>query len=291
MNHKKIFLTVFFLFFLFSFCSAEIFVSISPKEKTREILLLYPEETGVLELSVLNSGSAPAKIVLKISAEDSIVFLEKENELTGISRTVELSAGEKTVFELDIKALKQTDKKQLISVQFGVEEFSQSVTTMARIIPSPISFETTEPDIENRNSGKFKAKIINNSNETIQNLKLVAIPQIGLDSNPADFFQISELAPKERIEKEFSFYFNLNSQEQKTIFLQASFQDSNGFHILQRNIKAQYSLFPDVLVFSFALLIVIAIAYLLLAIFKKKESSEEKKKNKKKEEPKKEEKK
>src|SRR3989338_3494202 len=271
---KKIFALAFFILLLSSLAGAQILLGISPKDKTKTILVLYPEETGALELSVLNAGPEARQITMKITASgDSIAFLENGNMQKEIARQFFLPQNAMQIIELQAIALKESPEIQAVAAELDSNYGSLS-GSFIKIVPSPLKIQTGTAAID-RGFGSIRIKAENDSNQTIQNLKIELIPFAGTEAETGAL-ETGALQPKQGIEKEFRFFINMNLEEQKTILLQASFYDANGFHIMQRKIGVQGAQFFEIIAFALVLLIIALALFAATKIFLKKKPAEAK---------------
>ncbi|MBN1940807.1 MAG: hypothetical protein JW772_01350 [Candidatus Diapherotrites archaeon] len=254
---------ILFLFVLtFSTANAEILVGLSPKDPAKDVLVLYPEETGVLKLSVKNSGAATEEVFFRITGTHSIGFINQGYVQEQVARQIVLKPNEERFFEIEAKAVSPGPEEQTVTVYSGLEEYTQATSALVRIAEPSIEIETTNPVIT-KNFGSFTAKAANKSSEAIQNLEFDVIPQAGLDYTQGEF-RMDFLAAGESIEKEFEFYIDYRVWEEKSLFLQASFNDSNGFHIMHRQIPVQVPVQTDFVSAAIILLIVLVIAVIIL---------------------------
>jgi hypothetical protein len=273
-NEKKIvkFLTLFFIILVFSIVNAQVLIGISPKGRPAGLLEIYPEETGSLELSVFNSGAQQENIAMKIRGDEAIAFLENGNIQQAIARKIFLNPQEKKTIELQLIALKESDKIQAITIEYEKNFLQQAIV---KIPPTKILIEATVP-VTKKNFGSFKAKATNLSEETIRSIRLELVPMPGIDSD-ATPFALDLLMPKEHFEKEFAFYLNAPF-ETKTIVLLVSFSDANGFHSLQKNIKFNPLYNADNIILVLASILLIALVVLGIKTFMKpKEKKKEEK--------------
>ncbi|MDD5148795.1 MAG: hypothetical protein PHH08_05010 [Candidatus ainarchaeum sp.] len=264
------------LVFVFSVADAQILAGLSPKGKQGGILDLYPEETGYLTLSLFNSGSVAQKVTLTIKTDDSTAFIESGNIQQAVARQVVVEPGKKSDTELLVIALRSTDKAQSITAVFG-DNNSQFASTSIRVLPTLVLVETGLPETK-RNFGNIRVKATNTGSEAIHGLKIDFITMRGLDSKEPSF-QLGTLLPKEKIEKEFSFYVDPGKFDKKTIIIQTSFSDSNGFHILEKQVKFSPPYGIGALeTIAIAIIGIVAIILAVNYLRKEKKPAEEKKK-------------
>ena len=271
---KKIFALACFILLLGSLAGAQVLLGISPKDKTKTILALYPEETAAVELSVLNAGPEARQIIMKITAEgNAISFLENGNMQKEIARQFFLPQNAMQIIELQAIALQESSAMQAITAELDSNSGSAS-GSFIKIVTSPLKIQTGTAAID-RGFGSIRIKAENDSNQTIQNLKIELIPFAGTEAETGAL-ETGALQPKQGIEKEFRFFINMNLEEQKTILLQASFYDANGFHIMQRKIEVQAAQFFEIIAFVLVLLIIALALFAATKIFLKKKPAEAK---------------
>ncbi|MDD5162678.1 MAG: hypothetical protein PHD95_00545 [Candidatus ainarchaeum sp.] len=272
-NKNSKFAIIFFLILVFSVANAETLFEISPKDRQGELLALYPEETAFLELGVLNSGTQAENVPMKIRCDDAIAFIENGSIQQGIARNIFLQPGEKKTLALQVITLKESDSIQAITISTDKNSFKLGAV---KILSPKILLETAAP-ITKRNFGSFIAKATNLSDETIRNVKLEIFSMQGADSDAVPFL-LDSMMPKEHFEKEFAFYLD-PPFETKTIVLQASFSDANGFHALQRQIKFNPLYNEENIVLVLASILLIALVAIAIKTFSKKKEEETGEKN------------
>ena len=257
--------------------NAQILVGIGPKDKSRQFVSLFPEEVVQMEVTVLNSGPEPAPVVLKMFAGSQLAFIEMGAETKGLAEELFLGPGEKQILELEVKSQGYSEEKQVILVTYGIEDFSQSLETIVKLLPEKLYIETTLPVTIN-NRGSFEAKVTNKGKEQVQNLKLEIIPQIGIDSETEPFI-LGVLLPEETVEKNFDFFVTQNLDEGKTIVFQASFADVNGSHVFHRQLEVQSRNESGIIVTAALILIALVILFVATKLFGRKPKKEEKPEN------------
>ncbi|MDO8627784.1 MAG: hypothetical protein Q7K42_04925 [Candidatus Diapherotrites archaeon] len=235
-----------FLFFVFlvlfaNFASAEVFVTLS---KSSEDLTLYPLESTVLELSVLNSGSVDVQGLNfnVLGSNGDLVFLEGGEQLKSLNFDInKISFGETFSREIVVKPLRVSSKKIMVTVEYGQKVFSNSTSIVLNVVENPLKLKSkiSSNGVNLGEEFSISVDFENSGTDRITNLKAF------LDF-PDGFEVVSSPSIPESLDAGQSIKnvkFVLNPKEKfdgkKTIKLISSYVQGNGAHKLEENFELQ----------------------------------------------------
>ena len=276
-GRSKLLLLFFLITLTISVNASSLGVSIVPKNKAVEILQLYPNEVGELEIAVTNNGSeALENINIKVSME-GITKIVKEGFATNVlNEAIEsLQPNETKYVFVSVKPTELSKEKQFVYVNYGFETFTHFAATYVEIAESPLEVQArlNKSALDIAEKSKLVLKIKNRSNGPVGNIKAeMVFPQDVTAKSPA--LQVDLLSPGESIsDKEFLFEVDPAVTGEKKIVLLVSFEDSFGKHIIERDFLIDVQDRRTVLY----LIIIAIIALIVVALYLKQRPSHENK--------------
>ena len=265
--------------FIVSCVSAQqLSVSVNPKNPGLEVLELYPDEMGELEIRVINSGAETAKKITIIASVDntSLVIMKGAAQYTVLGETIEfLEPGQVKSIFIMVKPKEFSKEGQPVVVNYGGETITHTIATYISIAESPLDVQArlAKSALDKAEGSKVVVTMRNNSKLPISNVSAELVLPSGLESKSPKV-ELDLLSSGESlVDREFEFETSPIVLGRQRLVLFVSFEDSKGRHILERD------LFVDVqdrgLVLQF--IIVAIIALVIIALYLKRNPSREEK--------------
>jgi hypothetical protein len=258
------------LLVLLLFCSAasaEILVTVSPKQPALETLQLYLDESAEYEITVLNSGpEAVQGIVLEANPSDGLKVLDQGLEKTVLPLKIEsLDLNQKETFLLRVKPVELSAKKLFLYVGYGVRAYTHGVVTFLAVVENPLqvnaSLSKTALDVGEEAFLGLSLK--NNGPEPITNIKAELLAFHGLESMDGAV-ELASLAPGEGYEaKEMVFRADPSTSGKMPLVLIVSFEDSLGKHVLEKNFFVEIQSRETVLYLMAGIVVLLIVVALL----------------------------
>lgn len=277
-KNRVVFLALFFALFVSSAFASQISVSVSPKNKTLEVLGLYPDETGELEIVVTNnSAESVENLNLRFSVKETSLSLLKDSfAVDTINESIPLlGSGETKIIFVMIKPKEFSQEQQPFSVSYGAETFTHGAFTLVEITESPLEVQgrLAKSALDVGEGGKLVLQLKNKGGSPINNISAEIIVPSGLLAKSPPL-AIGILSPGESIvDKEFLFDVDPIVSGKKRIVLLASFEDSTGKHVLERDYFVEVQNRSAVIYFLVAAIIILIVIALYI---KRKPSRDEK---------------
>jgi len=266
------------LLLLSHLCFAQLFVDVSPKQLSgQKTTVLYNGEVSDYRITVFNSTAESFEdLSFKIVVGESLSLLDGLTETKILVKTLPLvEAGQQQVIDFSVKAGSPSPLQEIL-VYYGQETYEKVTGAYVVVTESPVSIEAevSSPVIGIAGNGFVSAKIKNNSEHPLQNLRAeLVLPQEITRRGPDLLIEV--LPPGvETSEKKFEFDLKPLARGEHPIALKVSFEDSNGSHVFEKlfTITIQdLSLVPLAVIILLAAVIIIA----LLFKGKKKDVEEE----------------
>jgi len=257
---------LFLLLFASSMVSAQTFVSIAPKGQAD--VELYPYEVAVFEIRMINSSEQPINnFYLHVYVDDELAIVEKAGEVKEKTIVVsELIPGREEIREVAIKALQYGPNQLKISLDYGVEKYTHSISTFLSVKKNPVEINA-RPDktaISPGEGGAIIFDITNTSANALENVEARLVVPEGIESL-TDTFVIRSIEPRQSfLNKEFGFVAESTTTGRKTLVLEVNYDDKKGRHTISREFsidvqnRAQY-----LLILVFAIIVLASVSYLL----------------------------
>jgi len=255
------------LLLLCSAASAEILVSVSPKQPGVETLQLYLDESAEYEINVLNSGGEAAKgIVLEVNPSDGLKLLDQGIEKSALGLEIEsLEAGQRETFLVKVKPVELSAKKLFLYVDYGVRSYTHGIVTFLTVVENPLqvnaSLSKTALDVGEEAFLKLSLK--NNGTEPLRNIRAELLAFQGLESM-GGVVELASLAPGEGYEaKEMVFRADPSTSGKSPLELVVSFEDSLGNHVLEKNFFVEIQSREIVLYLMGGIIVLLVVVVLL----------------------------
>ncbi len=276
-RNKLSLLAVLSILFSLNAFAAQISVSIAPKDKAIEVLQLYPDEVGELEIIVSNEGNeAIENLNLKISVEGSLQLLTDRTATKILNQSIPLiEPGESKLIFVKVKPRELSQEKQFVYVSYGFETFTHIIATYVEIIESPLEVQArlAKSALDIGESSKLVVTIKNKSNVAVNNITAELVLPSGL-SKKSPKLETDFLSPGESIaDREFLFDVDPTVTGEKKLLLLVSFDDSTGRHILERDFFIDVQNRRAVLYF----IVVAIVALIVIALYLKRKPIKDKK--------------
>lgn len=279
---KLLFLTIFICIIL-SQASAQLLVKISPRDSPKEISTFYADEIISYRINVFNSGTNSVNpILFKIVVGSELAILDEGREKPEKYFRIEsIDSGATKFFDLDFKGKKTSKENIAISVFFGPEDrnnenFSQAVSTFARVEKNPVSINASLKNfvIDIGGNGIVVFNMKNGFQSELSNVSigLLAGKQIDVLTKKIELEKMP--AGSKLKEKEFDFALDPAFSGNIPVVLSVSYTDINGFHSIEKRMNAIVE--SQKLINSIFIVIILALILLLAFMLRKK--PEEKKK-------------
>lgn len=254
-------------------------VSIQPKNGNSPAVVYQYEVTDYV-IKVRNDADAEITDVgLKVSVDSGLKIVEGFDELEyKIFKLPVMGPKELREEEIKIKSVinpKDAEGKKLqITVDYGISSLTDySGTYLLCVEPSLLVDSKLFP--EKVNVGEDASITINASNNSDSDISDIKFELQGNEDfylKETSFFNVAVLKKNEKIEeKQLEFKLVISKKEQNLI-LNASFVDSVGYHLLQKNfaIKEQ----PKTITFVYVLIafVLVLIVFTLMKIMKQKKT-------------------
>ncbi len=258
--------------------AAQLTVSVYPKDPGLEILKLYPDEVGVLEITVSNSGEeAVENVNISISVKDtSLVLFEDFISKQVVSQQIALiEPGAAKTILVNVKPREFSKENQPFVVRYGAEILTHSVVTYVGVVESPLDVQVrlAKSALDIGEGSKVVVTLKNKGQSNISDVEAELVVPRGFESK-SDRIIIDLLAEGESlVDREFEFKVDPIVSGQQRILLLVSFVDENGKHAIERE------LFVDVQNRAMVLqIIIIAIVVLIIiALYLKRNPNREEK--------------
>ena len=271
----------FVLLLLALFCSmasAEILVSVSPKQPGIETLQLYLDESAEYEITVLNSGTEPVVgIVLKAEPSDGLKILDKGLEKNVLSMEVEsLGPSQQETFLLKVKPVELSAKQLVLYVGYGLRAYTHGSVTFLSVAETPLQVNASlsKMALDVGEEAFLKLSLRNNGSEPITNIKAELLAFQGIESMDGAV-ELASLAPGEGYEaKEMVFRADPSTSGKMPLVLLVSFEDSLGRHVLEKNFFVEIQS-REIIIYLMAGIVVLLVVVVLLS--RKKDSAHVKK--------------
>ncbi len=269
MAGKKSEIILFFLLLLlpaFSF-ARDFAVSIEPKD-FNGIPEIYKDELVSYQVKAINfSNEKITGLHIEIGAEPGLAIIdnaaENENNIERQKKTFEIEQikpGEIAVVEFLLKAKAENSEKAIVSANYGLLNYTNSVVAFLKIVPSDVvvSVNAKQPLFAPTEENALLLTISNNSAKPISAVQAQLVLPRDFESD-ANILALGELAPRQKTENnEFFFHAKELAQGKRRVALLVSFSDEKGKHTLDKAVNV------DVKSSSFAILVVfIAIAFIV----------------------------
>jgi len=280
MNGKNKLLAVLLVLMFFSapVFAHRVSVSIAPKNPALDVIELYTDEAGELEITVLNIGEEAVEgLSVMVSVEGTSIALIKNGFAFGrvIEKIDLLEAGASTTFLAAVKPLELSMENQPITAGYGFETFDHSVSTYVKIIESPLEIvaRLEKSALDLGEGSKVSATFKNTGVETIRNIEATLALPTGIEGKSmplaADY-----LAPGESIaDREFLFEVDPSVSGEKKLVLLIGFEDAKGRHVLEKDFVVEVQNRTSVLYF----LVIAIVALIVVALYIKRKPSKSEK--------------
>lgn len=244
---KAIFFFLLFLLPVFGFAK-DFALSIEPKD-FNGVPEIYKDELVSYQIKAINFGSEKITgLHIELNAEPGLAIMdnaaENENNVEKQAKTIEIEQikpGEIAVVEFLLKAKADKSEKAIVSANYGLQNYTNSVVAFLKIVPSNVvvsanpkhtSFAPTEENA-------LLLAISNNSAKPISAVQASLVLPRDFESDANSFF-LAELASKQKTENnEFAFRAKELAQGKRRIALLVSFTDEKGKHTLDKAVNLE----------------------------------------------------
>ncbi len=264
--------------FVSSAFASQISVSVFPKNRVLEVLRLYPDETGELEVVVTNNSAETVEnLNLRFSVRETSLSLFRDSlAVDTLAESIPLlSPGETKLIFVMVKPKEFSQEQQPFSVNYGIETFTHGAFTLVEITESPLEVQgrLAKSALDIGEGSKLVLQLKNKGDFPINNISAEIIVPNGLIAKSPPL-AIGILSPGESIvDKDFLFDVDPIVSGKKRIVLLTSFEDSAGKHVLERDYFVDVQDRSAVIYFLVAAIIVLIVAALYI---KRKPSRDEK---------------
>lgn len=235
MEWMKSFSTLAFALLLVMACAAaQPAVTIAPKNAANQTGELYLGEAVPYTVTVFNLGAtALESLKLKLDVSEGLYLSENEAQMQSIVREVdELQPGSLKEFEVTVGNSRLAEQA-LLSVSYGIEKYTHSVTTFASVVERPLQIDALLSEsipAAKQSSLFFDLKNVGTEDIRMIRAELRLPSDIEAASEPVT---LAKLAPGESLlNKELKFFPAAGAKGKKKIELAVSFEDSRGEHEL-----------------------------------------------------------
>ena len=277
-KNRIVLLALLFALFVSSTFASQISVSVSPKNKAIEVLRLYSDETAELEVIVTNnSAESVENLNLRFSVKDTSLSLLKDSLAVDIiAESISLlGPGETKLIFVNVKPKEFSQEQQPFSVNYGFETFTHGAFTVVEIAESPLEIQgrLAKSALDSGEGSKLVLQLKNKGEAPIRNISAEIIVPNGLIAKSPPL-SIGILSPGESIvDKEFIFDVDPIVSGKNKIVLLASFEDTTGKHVLERDYFIDVQNRSAVIYFLVAAIIILIVVALYI---KRKPSRDEK---------------
>ncbi len=278
MTLKNNLLVLCFFLLLFCLASAQLMVSLTPKDKGKETMQLYLDELADYELTVYNNrAQALYNLVLEVSSSEGVILFGQGKQSGNIIYRIEsIGPGEKRTMFLTAKIVKPSEENLLLTVHYGVETFAHSITTYLNYRKSTLNIDAglEKPVVCPGEKTAALLFIQNNSEQPVTNFRAELLLAGDLENLSQPLIVPSIRAGQSIEEKRFPFKPGITSGDYP-IKLLISFEDSNGKHVIEKRFPFRIRRTEEeAILYVVILIIAILIAIALLGGRKKQDKRE-----------------
>jgi len=225
------------------FAHAQLLVGISPKGGAGRAMQLYPDEIWGLELYAYNAGAVDLNnIAFKATAGDAIRIIDGGAEKNAaLLRLPSLKAGEKQIIPITVKAVQYSQKNQLLFVNYGLLEFTNSAAALVKILESPLQIESklNSASLDAKGEGSVLLSLKNTGQAELRNVSAALAVPPGIDAVGQPLLLGSLGAGQGTGNLGLKFKPAPDAEGGKTITLRVSFEDALGKHIIERGFPVE----------------------------------------------------
>ncbi len=264
----KIGLVLLLLALFCSMVSAEIFVSVSPKQPGIETLQLYLDESAEYEITVFNSGTEPVMgIVLKVEPSDGLKILDKGLEKNVLPLEVEfLEPNQQETLLVRVKPVELSAKQLVLYVGYGIRAYTHGDVTFLSVAETPLQINASlsKTALDVGEEAFLKLSLKNNGSEPVTKIKAELLAFQGIESMDGAV-ELASLAPGEGYEaKEMVFRADPSTSGKMPLVLLVSFEDSLGKHVLEKNFFVEIQR-REIIIYLMAGIVVLLVVVVLLS--------------------------
>jgi len=274
MRFQKFSLLLAALLLVLSFVSADVLVSIGPRDFGEEVRTLYLNEVAFYDITVFNDSTLQAdRLSLKIVCDPSLALLEAGEESVMLVKTIDsIEAGEKVHIYVKAKVVGKEAESYNLGVHYGFNEFNHFSSTLIRVAESPVivkaGLKKTALSLDEKNSLNFELK--NTSDSPVNGIKVWVLETSAIDSESEDFFLETLAAGEACSDKELVFLPGSMSGDSEVVLV-VEFFDELGKHSIEKNFSFKVQAQDNTLTYLLIVLVVLIVLSFLAKGRKKKE--------------------